>query len=124
MKLPVKFILCAACYGLAGLLMGMGMGASENFTLMPAHAHLNLLGWFALTLYGLSYAVFPKLAESRLATAQFYVANIGLLLMIPSLIVLLLGNRNFIPVMAMGELCTVISLVLFIVNLLKHRQQL
>ena len=27
-----------------GMLMGAEMGKSEDFTLMPVHAHLNLLG--------------------------------------------------------------------------------
>ncbi len=124
MKISIKFILVAACYGLIGLLMGMAMGIMENFILMPAHAHLNLLGWFALTLYGLTYGLFPVLGESKLATVQFYVANAGLVLMIPSLIILLLGDKTFIPVMAMGEVCTVIALVLFIVNLFQHRNSI
>src|SRR5215471_6381932 len=33
---------------LAGMVMGMAMGMAQDFRLMPAHAHLNLLGFVAL----------------------------------------------------------------------------
>lgn len=121
MKISIRYILVAACYGLAGLVMGMAMGITHNFVLMPVHAHLNLLGWFALTLYGLTYGLYPQMGENRLASIQFYIANAGLILMIPSLALLMLGNDTFIPVMAIGEVCTVVALMLFIVNVYKHR---
>lgn len=122
MKMPMKYLLMASAYGIGGMLLGMVMGAKENFTLTPVHAHLNLLGWIAITLYGLTYQVFPKMVENRLAFIQFYVVNIGIILLIPSLALLLLGNKAALPVLIIGELCNVGALIIFFMNLWKNRE--
>lgn len=44
---------------LVGVGLGMWMGANENFTLRPIHAHINLIGWASMMLYGLVYRAFP-----------------------------------------------------------------
>ncbi|MGR8979631.1 MAG: hypothetical protein ACU84H_06020 [Gammaproteobacteria bacterium] len=124
MPLSVKFLLVASLYGLFGMLMGVVMGMQENFTLMPVHAHLNLLGWIAVMLYGLTYQAIPELSSSRLATWHFYVANSGILLLIPSLALLLLGNRGVLPVVMLGEILSIASLILFVVNLWKNGRKL
>ncbi|MGR9087397.1 MAG: hypothetical protein ACU841_10030 [Gammaproteobacteria bacterium] len=121
MKLSVKYLLAASFYGLFGMIMGMVMGAREDFTLRPVHAHLNLLGWVAIMLYGLTYELFPGMAKNRLAVWQFYVVNAGVLLLMPSLALLLLGNSAVLPVLMLGELCSVAALAIFIVNLWKAR---
>jgi hypothetical protein len=43
----------ATVMALAGIAMGIGMAASHDHSLMPAHAHLNLLGWVSLFLFGI-----------------------------------------------------------------------
>ena len=62
---------------LGGEGFGIWMGANEDFTLAPAHAHLNLVGWASLSLYGLIHRAYPALAASRLAGAQAIVAIIA-----------------------------------------------
>jgi hypothetical protein len=44
-KLAVLFVV-------TGMAMGIAMAASHDHSAMPAHAHLNLLGWVSLFLYG------------------------------------------------------------------------
>jgi len=121
MKISIKYLLVASTYGLCGMLLGIIMGAKEDFTLAPVHAHLNLLGWIAITLYGLTYQAFPKMAENKLASIQFYTVNTGVILLIPSLALLLLGNKGVLPVLIIGELCNVGALVIFLINLWKNR---
>lgn len=121
MKLSLKFLLLAALYGFCGMCMGVVMGAMENFTLMPVHAHLNLLGWVAISLYGISYEVFPAMGQSTLAKYQFYVVNLGVLLLIPALTLLLLGNKSVVPILLLGELCTLAALIMFMINIWQHR---
>jgi cbb3-type cytochrome oxidase subunit 1 len=123
MTISIRFLLAAAFYGLISMVMGMVMGAKEDFTLTPVHAHLNLLGWIALTLYGIVYKIYPAMGESKLATTQFYAANVGILVLIPSLAAFLLGNANALPIMIAGELLTVSALVIFFVNIWNHRNQ-
>ena len=54
----------AVIYLIAGVSLSIAVGASENFTLRPMHAHLNLLGWTTAALAGLVYAVFPRGGEA------------------------------------------------------------
>ncbi len=53
------WIKLAVVYLIAGVGLGIAMGASQNFLLRPVHAHLNLLGWATLALAGLVYSVYP-----------------------------------------------------------------
>ena len=52
------------------------MGATEDFTLAPAHAHLNLIGWVTMALYGTFYALAPR-APQKLALT-FWLNNVGI----------------------------------------------
>jgi hypothetical protein len=54
---------------LIGLARRIAMGIKQDFTLAPAHAHLNLLGFVVLFMAGLYYHAFPQAAAhfSRLS---------------------------------------------------------
>jgi cbb3-type cytochrome oxidase subunit 1 len=121
MSLSIRFFVLASVYGIIGMLLGMVMGAKESFTLAPVHAHLNLLGFVALMLFGLVYRSVPAMAASKLAKIHFYVANGGVILLVPSLAVLLMGNKDIVPVLLIGEILTLASLIIFLINLLSNR---
>lgn len=106
----------ALLYLLVGVAIGIGMGATENFTLRPVHAHINLLGWTTLALAGLAYGVFPVLAQSRLAAVQFWLHNIGLPVMMVSLTMLLLGNKAAIPFLVASEFTLAAAIVALTLN--------
>src|SRR5277367_5712055 len=84
-----------------GMLGGIYMGASENVTLMPVHAHLNLLGWVTMALYGTFYTLTAQTMSVRLAWINFYVSAASVVVPLPSLgLFLVNGNdQKFIPVM-------------------------
>jgi len=51
--------------------------------LRSTHVHLNLLGWIAMTIYGVGYHILPRfrgkpLHSDALANWQFWLANIGI----------------------------------------------
>jgi cbb3-type cytochrome oxidase subunit 1 len=119
--LSKRYLILGALFGLVAMTMGIVMGAKENFALAPVHAHLNLLGWVALTLYGTVYRVFPEMTGGRLAAIQFWCAALGVVFLVIPLALLLLGNRNAIPVLAVGELLSVAALAIFLANLWSHR---
>ena len=56
--------------GLAGMAMGIVMGIKQDFLLVPAHTHLNLLGFVTLFLSGLYYRVVPEAGASTIAKVQ------------------------------------------------------
>jgi hypothetical protein len=113
----------AVVYLLAGVSMGIAMGATRNFSLAPVHAHINLLGWATLALAGLVYSVFPVAGESRLARVHFWLINLAMPVMMVALSMLLLGNPGVAPVLAASEIAGALGIVAFAVNLfvnLKH----
>jgi len=100
---------------LTGMGWGMYMGAANDVTMAPAHAHLNLLGWVTMALYGTFYALTRQTMSPRLAWANFIVSGLGVLVLIPSL-TLFLGHGNepkYIPVMVVGEVLTVLGMLIF-----------
>ena len=70
---------------LVGMVVGIIMGMQENFTLAPAHAHLNLLGWVTMGLYGTFYALTRGTMSVRLAWLNYVLAALGVAVTIPTL---------------------------------------
>ena len=121
MSLSMRFLLTAALWGIIGMLLGIIMGAKQDFSMSPVHAHINLLGWVSLAIYGIVYRLYPVMAEGRLAGSQFYLANLGLLIMAPSLAVVLKGSKSALPALVISEFMVFGALLLFLSILWKHR---
>src|SRR5581483_9144160 len=62
----------AVLFVLAGMIWGIQMGISEDHSAMPAHAHLNLLGWVSLFLFGIYYRLHPQIERGRVAMIQVW----------------------------------------------------
>src|SRR5215213_375525 len=60
----------AVSFVVAGMAMGIGMAISQDHSIMPAHAHLNLLGGVSLFLFGIYCERRPALDGSRLALIE------------------------------------------------------
>lgn len=103
-------------YLLVGITIGIGMGATQDFTLRPVHAHVNLLGWTTLALAGLAYGVFPALAASRLAAVQFWLHNLSLPVMMVALSLVLLGKTQAVPALIVGEFTMAGAIVALTIN--------
>ena len=112
-RISDRFLQLGVLAALIGMTMGAVMGGSNDFTLAPAHAHLNLLGWASMMLYGLFYRVFPNAGRGWLATSQFWLAVAGLVVLIPSLALWLLGNKPAMAGVAGGTVLTLLSMVCF-----------
>ena len=98
---------------IGGMSLGIWMGATENFTLRPVHAHVNLLGFVAMMLFGLFYRTFPDAARTKLALGHFTLFVVGFLIQVPTLTLLLLGNPSVTPILGLSEIALVLSVVLF-----------
>ena len=90
--------------GLSGMSWGAVMGASHDFSLAPAHAHLNLLGWVTLSLMGSFYATAGASAPSRLAWVNWLLSTGGAIGMPAALAALLSGHPAAEPFVAAGAL--------------------
>ncbi|MBK1838522.1 hypothetical protein JHL17_13965 [Azospirillum sp. YIM B02556] len=80
---------------------------------MPAHAHLNLLGWVSLFLFGVYYRLHPALEASRLAMTQIVVWCVGTAFLTIAVAALHLGYAAFEPVAAVSSLLVFGALALF-----------
>ncbi|MGH6956686.1 MAG: hypothetical protein ACREEW_08500 [Caulobacteraceae bacterium] len=112
-RLPLAFFTTAVVYALCGMVFGAYMGMTEVFTLAPAHAHLNLLGWVTLALMGAFYALAGDRAPVRLGWANLIVSNLGVLVMIPALVRLLSGTRSASGLVIAGTVLTILGMLLF-----------
>ena len=52
------FILTGALFAVFGLCLGLWMVAANNFIYSKIHAHVNLLGWVTLAIYGIVYRLY------------------------------------------------------------------
>lgn len=106
---------------LFGMLWGIRMGMSDDFTLAPAHAHLNLLGWVTMALYGTFYALTHTTMSPRLAWLNFALSLVGGIIMIPALALFLSSNDSaLVPVMAVGEGLTVLGMLVFALSVFRE----
>ncbi len=91
------------------------MAATENFQLQVVHAHINLLGWVSMMLYGLFYRALPKAAEGRLPVVHFWLTVIGFVAMMALLTVNKLGVEALNPVLGIFSIFVWLSMVVFAV---------
>ena len=103
---------------IVGVSLGMWMGANEDFTLRPIHAHINLVGWASMMIMGFFYRLLPQ-AAGRLAWVQLGVFTVGFILMMTGLSGLLLNNTALLPLLMAGELLTGLGILLFAVILFR-----
>ena len=113
------FITIAILYAITGMTFGIGMGMKGDFTYADVHAHINLVGWVTLTLFGLIYRSYPQMAESRLTAVHFWVANAGALAMTTGIFFVI--KMQFMPLVILGALLTLTSMIIFLVNFQRHR---
>ncbi|MGO4450943.1 hypothetical protein AB4Y96_18665 [Phyllobacterium sp. TAF24] len=107
------FFKTATVFFLIGILLGLQMGISGDHAAFPAHAHLNLLGWVTSAIFGIYYALNPAKAQGRLPMIQFAVFTIGVIIMIPALYFLNLGNTAMEPLIGIGSFIVLAGVVLF-----------
>lgn len=109
----------AASAGLGGMGLGIWMGIAHDFTLAPVHAHINLLGWVTLSLFGLYHRGVAR-TDSRLAWAQVGSAAAGFLMLTSGMAFLIgAGIDAFLPVAIGGSVFCLVSMALFIAILLQ-----
>jgi cbb3-type cytochrome oxidase subunit 1 len=73
-RIDLQFLLLGTVMLIAGVTLGIVMGVREDFQLVPVHAHINLVGWVSLMLFGLVYRAYPELAQRKLARLHLLLA--------------------------------------------------
>lgn len=90
MNLSNAFLRLGVLFGLAGMGLGYYMGASQDFVAEAVHAHVNLLGWVSMFLYGLFYRSHPTAADGWVPRLHLWANVLGVLVMTTALAAYLL----------------------------------
>jgi peptidoglycan/LPS O-acetylase OafA/YrhL len=114
------YLKVATVYFTIGVLAGLTMGIIHDFRFTSVHAHLNLLGWVSMALFGLIYHFYPNAANSKLAKTQFWLHNTGVPVMLGGIALQVLGVSAALPPTIIGSLAVVIGVILFMVNVFKY----
>ncbi|TAK20251.1 MAG: hypothetical protein EPO26_19365 [Chloroflexota bacterium] len=105
-RYTAAFVWSALAYLTIGVLLGLTMAIDITLVsrLRTAHAHVNLVGWVSMFIFGVAYHVLPRfsgqpLHSPRLADLHVVLANVGLVGMVvafvtsgPGLILALFGT--------------------------------
>lgn len=113
MRIAYFCFIAAAVAALAGMSLGIWMGMHEDFTLAPVHAHINLLGWVTLCLYGLYHRGVAR-ASNRLAWTQVGVAALGVPVLTGGLAAYLGAGYHAAGFIIAGSLCVIGGMALFL----------
>lgn len=112
------FFASGVVYVTLGMLWGIQMGIAQDFTLAPAHAHLNLVGFVTMALAGIFYHVTPRAAASPLARVHFALATLGVWVMVPGIALALTGQGEGLAIA--GSLATLAGMLVFLANLIMN----
>ena len=100
------------------MILGITMGISQDFSLSPAHAHLNLLGWVTMALFGLYHSGTGR-TKGALGWTQVLASAVGAIMMSGGLAVYLSsGNDAIMPAIVVGSLAAFAGMVLFVIIVL------
>ena len=82
MEIPLKFAWASLIYLLIGSTMGVVMLLTSE-TIKPSHAHVLLIGFISMMIFGVGYHLLPVFAGTDLhsiglAELQFWLQNTGL----------------------------------------------
>jgi hypothetical protein len=103
----------AVLFVIAGMVWGIVMAISEDHSAMPAHAHLNLLGWVSLFLFGIFYHLHPAVDRSRTASVQVWVWIGCTVILTVGVALVHSGHAIGDPVAAVGAIVALADMLLF-----------
>jgi predicted cobalt transporter CbtA len=112
MKASVISFRAAVLLVIAGMIWGIAMGISEDHSTFP-HAHLNLLGWVSLFLFGIYYHLHPAMDLDRLAKVQVWVWIAATIVLTIGVALVHSGRKIGDPIAAVSSLVVLADALLF-----------
>ncbi|HSV79058.1 MAG TPA: hypothetical protein VLK85_07595 [Ramlibacter sp.] len=109
------FMRLAVVWFIAGVTLGLVMAASQNHSMAPVHAHINLLGWVTMTLFAAFYRNWPAAAMSPLARWHFWLYVPAHFVQMVTLAMLYAGMKAVEPVLGAASVVVVLAVVCFAV---------
>ncbi len=119
MNISRGFLVTGSLYLLVGIGFGMHMGASGDHSMAPVHAHINLLGFTLMTVFGLAYWLIPALTDGWMGKAHFWLHQIGALALLVGLALLISGRvaeASIGPVLMVSEILVALGALIWAAN--------
>lgn len=117
-SIPTWFFASGAVFALCGMVWGIQMSATHDHALAPAHGHLNLLGFVAMSVFGTYYALTPRAAMSGLAVTHLVIGVLSVALLVPGIAMAILQRGETLA--QAGSVFAVLSMALFAFIVLKN----
>ena len=101
-----------------GMGWGIQMSASGDHSLAGAHAHLNLVGWATMALFGVYYALTPTAAAGIMPKVHYGFALAGVVLLVPGIVMAITQQGETLA--KAGSVLTALSMLIFLVTVFRH----
>jgi cytochrome c oxidase cbb3-type subunit 1 len=125
-KFVRRFIIMSIVYlGVAAVVGIVMLGSEKAMALKFVHSHLNMLGWVSMMIYGVGYHILPRfmgrqLYSTKLGEAQFWMANIGLVVMLLFYTINIYSPSSaLVAVTVLAGVLELVSILIFFYNMLK-----
>lgn len=110
LEIDRSYIAVALILAVAGMLLGLYMGAAADNRFVTLHVAIVLPGFVTLAIYGMLYRLWPAMKKARLAPVQFWVAMIGIAgIFVGTYFYIMNGN---VPIVAAGSIIFIIGAAL------------
>ena len=117
------FIRSAMLWFAAGVVLGVSMAIQPAWVMYrPAHAHMNVVGFLTMMVFGVGYQLLPRLFghalySRKLAIAHWWLANGGLAAMVVGFFMQPHVGPRSAPVTATGGLAFALGALGFVYNM-------
>lgn len=113
MKASSLSFVMAVAVALVGMAWGLHMAISQDHSTLSAHAHLNLLGWVSLFLFGMFYRLHPALDGARIARLQVLIWLAGTAILTVGVAMIHSGRPSGEPYAGVGSIMVFADMLLF-----------
>lgn len=117
---PRLFYATAVIFVLVGMAWGIHMSVTTDHSMGPAHAHLNLVGFVSMAIFGTYYALVPKAAAAPLAKVHYGLAVLTVVTMIPGIYFAIKEQGETLA--KIGSILAVLTMLLFLFTVLRNRE--
>ncbi len=118
-KVAKGFFAIGTLFVLLGMLWGIQMSATGDHAMAPAHAHLNLVGFVLMGVFGAFYALAPSAAAGRLGMAHLALHSAAVVVLVPGIVMALTGSGE--TAAKIGSVLAVLSVALFLYQIIRTR---
>lgn len=119
-----KYLVTALGYAILGILLGIVMASSKNYTQHVTHAHILLIGFVVSFVYAVCYKLWINDNSSKMVPIQYWLHQIGTLIIIVGLY-LMYGNhlegKIIGPILGVGSITVLVGMVLMKVLVIKSK---